>query len=193
ETHYLAHLEAAPGTSISESARIGMTAQRELMKLPFVREVCQRVGRAASDDVYGTQSSEFEIDLKQTASEDTLAQIHKALDAIPGGIFTVNTFLSERIDETLSGYTAPVVVRINGNDLDALDAKAQEVSRTVSGITGATDVQVQSPPGMPELVVRLRPADLGRWGFDPVDVLDTVAVAYSGEIVGQIFEGNRVF
>src|SRR5438477_4892010 len=193
ETHYLAHLEAAPGTSISESARIGMTAQRELMKLPFVREVCQRVGRAASDDVYGTQSSEFEIDLKQTASEDTLVQIHKALDAIPGGIFTVNTFLSERIDETLSGYTAPVVVRINGNDIDALYAKAQEVSRTVSAITGATDVQVQSPPGMPELVVRLRPADLGRWGFDPVDVLDTVAVAYSGEIVGQIFEGNRVF
>jgi CzcA family heavy metal efflux pump len=193
ETHYLVHLEAAPGTSISESARIGRIAQRELMKLPFVREVCQRVGRAASDDVYGTQTSEFEVDLKSTASEDTLTEIHKALDTIPGGVFTVNTFLAERIDETLSGYTAPVVVQINGNDLDALDAKAQEVSRIVSGVTGATDVQVQSPPGMPELVVRLRPADLSRWGFDPVDVLDTVAVAYSGEVVGQIFEGNRVF
>jgi CzcA family heavy metal efflux pump len=193
ETHYLVHLEAAPGTSISESARIGLIAQRELLKLPFVREVCQRVGRAASDDVYGTQTSEFEVDLKSTASEDTLAEIHRVLDAIPGGVFSVNTFLTERIEETLSGYTSPVVVQINGNDLDALDAKAQEVSRIVSGVAGAADVQVQSPPGMPELVVRLRPADLARWGFDPVDVLDTVAVAYSGEVVGQIFEGNRVF
>jgi len=193
ETHYLVHLEAAPGTSIAESSRIGKIAQRELLELPFVREVAQRVGRAASDDVYGPQSSEIEVDLKTSISEDTLDQIRKKLDAIPGGLFTVNTFLTERIEETLSGFTAPVVVQIAGNDLDALDAKAQEVARTISGINGAADVQVQSPPGMPELVVRLRPADLARWGFDPIDVLDTVRVAYSGNVVGQVFDGNRVF
>jgi CzcA family heavy metal efflux pump len=193
ETHYLVHLEAAPGTSIAESSRIGKIAQRELLELPFVREVAQRVGRAASDDVYGPQSSEIEVDLKTSISEDTLDQIRKKLDAIPGGLFTVNTFLTERIEETLSGFTAPVVVQIAGNDLDALDAKAQEIARTISGVNGAADVQVQSPPGMPELVVRLRPADLARWGFDPIDVLDTVRVAYSGNVVGQVFEGNRVF
>ena len=193
ETHYLVHLEAAPGTSIAESSRIGKIAQRELLKLPFVREVAQRVGRAASDDVYGPQSSEIEVDLKTSISEDTLDQIRKTLDAIPGGLFTVNTFLTERIEETLSGFTAPVVVQIAGNDLDTLDAKAQEIARTISGVHGAADVQVQSPPGMPELVVRLRPADLARWGFDPIDVLDTVRVAYSGNVVGQVFEGNRVF
>jgi CzcA family heavy metal efflux pump len=193
ENHYLAHLEAAPGTSIQESARIGIIAQRELMKLPFIRYIGQRVGRAESDDVYGPQTSEIEIDLTPNPPPDALEKIRETLDAIPGIASAINTFLAERIEETISGYTAPVVAQVVGNDLDLLDAKAQEISRVLSQVPGATDVQVQSPPGTPELVVRLRPADLARWGFDPVDVLDSLRVAYSGDVVGEIFEGNRVF
>ncbi|HYS53052.1 MAG TPA: efflux RND transporter permease subunit [Thermoanaerobaculia bacterium] len=193
ENHYLVHIEAAPGTSIQESARIGAIVQHDLMKLPFVRYVGQRVGRAESDDVYGPQSSEIEVDLKPDPPEDSLDKIRDTLNAIPGIASAINTFLAERIEETISGYTAPVVAEVVGNDLDVLDAKAQEVSRVLSQVPGATDVQVQSPPGTPELVVRLRPADVARWGFDPVDVLDSLRVAYSGDVAGEIFEGNRVF
>jgi CzcA family heavy metal efflux pump len=196
ENHYLLHMEAAPGTSIAESSRIGMIAQRELMKLPFVRYVGQRVGRAESDDVYGPQSSEIEVDLKPMTSEQaksSLDDIRGVLDRIPGPAFAINTFLAERIEETISGYTAPVVVQVVGNDLDMLDAKAQEVARALGGVDGAADVQMKSPPGTPELVVRLRPRDVARWGFDPVDVLDALRVAYSGHSVGEMFEGNRVF
>src|SRR5260370_7973594 len=46
---------------------------------------------------------------------------------------------------------------------------------------------------MPQIVVQLRKHDLVRWGFDPVTVLDVIRTAYGGEIVGQIYEGNRVF
>ncbi len=193
ENHYLVHMEAAPGTSIQESARIGIVVQRELMKLPFVRYVGQRVGRASSDDVYGPHSSELEVDLKPSPPTDTLEQIRSTLSDIPGAVFAINTFLTERIEETISGYTAPVVAEVVGNDLDVLDAKAQEVARALSQVAGATDIQVPSPPGTPELVVRLRPADVARWGFDPIDVLDSLRVAYSGDVVGEIFEGNRVF
>jgi CzcA family heavy metal efflux pump len=191
ENHYLVHMEMAPGTSIAESARVGAMAQRTLLALPSVREVGQRVGRASSDDVYGPQTSEIEVDLKEVgASADVL---RAALDHIPGAVFAVNTFLTERIEETISGYTAPVVVHIVGNDLDLLDTKAQEVARALSGVAGAADVQVTAPPGTPELVVRLRPSDVARWGFDPVDVLEELRVAYSGHTAGEVFEGNRVF
>jgi Cu/Ag efflux pump CusA len=191
ETHYLVHMEMAPGTSIAESARVGAIAQRALMALPFVREVGQRVGRAESDDVYGPQTSEIEVDLKEAGAP--VEDVRAALDKIPGAVFSVNTFLTERIEETISGYTAPVVVHVVGNDLDLLDTKAQEIARILGGLSGAADVQVTAPPGTPEVVVRLRPRDVARWGFDPVDVLETLRVAYSGHVVGQLFEGNRVF
>jgi CzcA family heavy metal efflux pump len=191
ESHYLVHMEMAPGTSIAESARVGAIAQKALMALPFVREVGQRVGRASSDDVYGPQTSEIEVDLKEAGAP--AEALRDALDHIPGALFAINTFLTERIEETLSGYTAPVVVHIVGNDLDLLDNKAQEIARILGGVPGAADVQVTAPSGTPEVVVRLRPRDVARWGFDPVDVLDTLRVAYNGETVGQLFEGNRVF
>ena len=35
--------------------------------------------------------------------------------------FAINTFLTERIEETISGYAASTVINIYGNDLDALE------------------------------------------------------------------------
>ncbi len=86
-----------------------------------------------------------------------------------------------------------MVVNIFGNDLDLLDRKAQEVAHVLEKLRGAADVQVQSPPGMPQLTIKLRHEDLERWGLTGVEVLDAVRTAYQGDQVGQIYDGNRVF
>ena len=70
---------------------------------------------------------------------------------------------------------------------------AREVARELSRFEGATEVQLQSPPGMPQLTIRPRKADLERWGLDTVEVLNVLRTAYQGDIVGQTYEGNRVF
>lgn len=197
EGHYIVHMAAVPGTSLTESLRIGRQVSAELMRLPIVRAVSQRVGRAEkADDTFGTHYSEFEVDLKPLSGEEAeFAQvdIRNALARIPGVNFAVNTFLTERVEETLSGYTASVVVNIYGNDLDTLDAEALRVAQTLNQIPGATEIQIQSPPGTPQIGVRLRPAALARWGFDAVDVLDVVQTAFQGALVGQVYSGNRVF
>ena len=51
-------------------------------------------------------------------------EIRDILKKFPGIQFEVLTFLGDRIGETLTGETAPVVVNIFGDDLDVLDAKA---------------------------------------------------------------------
>ena len=144
----------------------------------------------------GTHHSEFDIDLKPLGgeqAESAQADIRKVLARFPGVNFAMETFLTERIEETLSGYTASVVVNVFGDDLDVIDAKAQEIARVLNGVPGATDVQIQSPPGMPQLSIRLRKQDLERWGFDAVNVLDLIRAAYQGDTVGQGYEANRVF
>jgi len=197
EGHYIVHMTAVPGTSLTESLRIGRQVSAELLRLPVVRAVSQRVGRAEkADDTFGTHSSEFEVDLKLLSREDAefaQADIRNALARIPGANFTANTFLTERVEETLSGYTAAVVVNVYGDDLDVLDAEAQRVAQTLRQVPGATGVQIQSPPGAPQIGIRLRSEALARWGFDAVDVLDTVQTAFQGVVVGQVYDGNRVF
>jgi Cu/Ag efflux pump CusA len=189
---------AVPGTSIAESLRLGARVSAALRALPYVRSVAQTVGRAElSEDTSGTHSSELGVDLKPDLSGDEAeaaeAGIRKALGRFVGVNFAVNTFLTERVEETLAGNTAPVVVNIFGNDLDVLDTKAREIARVIGAVPGAAEVQIQSPPGLAQITIRLRPADLERWGFRTVDALDAVRTAYQGDVVGQTYEGNRVF
>jgi CzcA family heavy metal efflux pump len=198
EGHFILHMVAVPGTSLAESLRIGEHVTHALLKTPYVRSVAQRVGRAElSEDVYGTHYSEFEVDLKPYLSgqqnEAAGANIRKALGTSPGVSFSLKTFLSERIEETLSGYRAAIAVNLFGNDLDALDEKAQEITRVLSHMPGATEVQMQSPPGTPQIAVQLRPADVARWGFEAVSVMDAIRTAFQGVTVGQVYQGNRTF
>jgi CzcA family heavy metal efflux pump len=191
------HMTAVPGTSIRQSLELGDHVTSALRKLPFVRLVAQRVGRAElADDTSGTHSSEFEVALKPLNGEQYAAAetaIRRTLSQFAGVTFSMNSFLVERIDEILSGYTSGVAVNIFGNNLNVLDQKARQVAQVLSGIRGVTDVRLESPPGMPQVVVRLRPEDVARWGFDPVDVLDAVRTAFGGDIVGQIYQGSRIF
>ena len=198
EGHFVVHMSAVPGTSIDESLRVGANIAAALRELPQVRSVAQRAGRAEeSEDTWGPHYSELEVDLKPGLSgedaEKAQADIRRTFAGFLGVSAAVMTFLTERIEETLSGYTAAVVINIFGNDLDLLDHKAQDIARALGDIPGATDVQVQSPPGLPQLTISLRKPDLERWGFDAVEVLELIRAAYQGDTVGQTYEGNQVF
>ncbi len=197
EGNITVHMTALPGTSLQESLRLGNRITEALLKIPSVQSVAQRVGRAElGTDTMGTHQSELDVNLKaRNGSQVKAAQtgIQQVISQLPGPILTSNSFLTERINETLSGYGAPVVVNVFGNNLEQLDQEAGEIAAVLGGVGGAAQVQIQSPPGMPQIVVRLRKDDVVRWGFDPLQILDVVRSAYGGETVGQIYEGNRVF
>lgn len=195
EGHYLAHMELVSGSSIAESSRIGNIATKRLLALPFVRSVAQRVGRAESDDVFGPQSSELEIDLKPvsgTTARTAGSRIEETLAEIPGATFSVETFLTERINETISGYTAPVVANVFGNDLGVLDEKSAEIASVLGKLPGSASVQIESPAGAPLLAIRLRQEALRRWGIDESSAAQAISAAYDGTVTGETYEGSRV-
>lgn len=198
EGHLILHVSAIPGTSLDETLRIGKLMTDALVAIPGVRSVAQHAGRAeAGVDTVGPHSSEFEVDLKPGLSGDDQDEAEKkiraALANFPGVTFSSKTYLTERIEETVSGFTAAVAVNIYGPDLDSLENAARDVARELGEVPGAIDVQQQSPPGMPQVNVTLRPADLQRWGLDAVEVLELIRTAYQGDVVGQAYEGNAVF
>ncbi len=198
EGEFIVHLVAVPGTSLDQTMRLGGSVTQALLKIPYVREVSQQAGRAElSDDYHGTHMSELDVSLRKLSGTETdkaLADIRQTIQKFPGAMFSVNTFLTERINEILSGYsTGAVVVNVFGPHLDELDQQAGHVAALLSKVPGAREVQIQSPPGMPQVTVRLRPADVARWGFDPVQVLDVVRTAFAGDVVGQLYQGNQVF
>lgn len=213
EGHFIMHMTLVPGSSEQESLRVGKKVAASLSEIKGVRSIAQWVGRAPNAaDTFGTHYSEFEIEIGTLSGEEQtriLQEIREHLSGIddeninndadgptpPGFVgvnFAINTFLTERIEETISGYAASQVINIYGHDLDALDRDAQAVAGAVAGIQGAADVLVQSPPGTPQISIRLRPEKLLQWGLSSTDVLDTIRASYESMPVAQVYEGSRV-
>jgi len=197
EGHYIVHMRLQPGASLAASQRLGERVSAALLGVPGVRYVGQRTGRAERvGDPEPIFATEFEVDLLPLSGPGqrrVVEAINTALARFPGASFSVNTFLTERINETLSGYTAPVTVSLYGNDLDELDRLAAATARVLENVPGARNVQVQAPKGEPQLSIRLRPRALARWGIAPADVQETLQAAYAGRVVGHVLDGNRQF
>ncbi len=197
EGHLIVHMAAVPGTSLDESVRLGARVTSVLKAIPYIRSVSQQIGRAElSEDTWGTHYSEFHVDFKPLSGEQAEAvepEIRRALSQFPGVYFAIKPFLTERMEEVMSGVNAEVVIKIFGEDLDSLDRTARRVASVVAGIRGAADVQMESPPGMPEMAIRLRPDRMQQFGFHPVGVLEAIQTAYEGQVAGETYEGNRVF
>jgi CzcA family heavy metal efflux pump len=197
EGHFILHMVLVPGTSLEESLRFGREVTDQLLKNPHIRTVSVQSGRAElGEDTWGTHYSELHVDLAPMSgkeAERVTDEIRQALLKFPGANFKIMPFLVERIEETLGGATAEVVVNIFGNDLNLLDAKAGEIREIIAGLKGAVDVAVEVQSGTPQMVARLRSDRLVQFGFTPADVLDAIRTAYQGEKAAQIYEGNRVF
>jgi len=204
EGHYIVHMTAIPGTSEAESLRIGRKVTDAIGSVPGVQSVTQWVGRAQNGaDTFGMHYSEIEVEigpLPAEAQARVLDGIRQRLTTVPGkpdvapfpGVsFGVNTFLAERIEETVSGYAAEFVVEVFGNDLDLLDRDASAIAKVLQGIEGARDITIQSPPGTPQMVFQLDPVRLSERGLQMVDVLDLLRTFYGGIEVGQVVERGR--
>ena len=120
-----------------------------------------------------------------------LDSIRDLLDRFPGLATEVNTFLIERVEETISGYGSAVAVNIYGSSLDLLDRKGQEVAALMRSLPGAADVRVRAPHGTPVLAVEADDERLAFHGVRAERVYDAVNIAFEGRAVGSIQEGDR--
>lgn len=195
EGHYIVHTTGLPGTSLDESIRVGTRIGERFLEIDGVRSVSQWAGRASRGaDTYGSHYSEYEVALEPMSGarqQAVLDRLREALRGFPGITYEANTFLTERIDETISGYTAPVVVNLFGTDLDVLDAKAVELAGLVRDVPGVRNVRVRASHATPVLTIRVDDRRLARLGLRRAAVLRAVRSAYGGEIVNEVERDSR--
>jgi CzcA family heavy metal efflux pump len=190
EGHFLVHTSALPGTSLTAKLEIGRALTRRFEEVPGVVSVSQWAGRAERGaDTYGSHYSEYDVRLTPLdgAGQQTVADaLREILEQTPGIDFELNTFLTERVEETVSGYAAPVVVHLYGSDLTALELRAAEVEQLMAGIGGATAVRRRALAPTPELVVQPVLEAMAAHGVSASTLQQTLAVATGGITVGSL-------
>lgn len=197
ESHYIIHTGGIPGTSLAQNVRMGKVVTEELRKIPAVLEVSQLSGRAElGEDTWGVEYSELEVPLRPLAAEDA-DQVERSIkqvlrDRFPGFYFSVFSFLSECIHDTLAGTIAPVAVKIYGDDLGDIDQAARQIAQAVAAVPGSDNTRPEPQVGQPEMVIRVRPEDAARFGLRNTEILDAVGAAYQGAVVAHAYDRNRI-
>ena len=130
--------------------------------------------------------------MRGPAQDRVHEQIVKVMDGFPGFQTEAMTFLGDRLRETISGETAPLVVNVYGNDLAQIDLVANQLAAAIAKIPNAAEVRVKSGLGLPELDIELDRAALARWGFSAAEVLDAIAAYSSSAPIARIYQGERV-
>jgi CzcA family heavy metal efflux pump len=195
ERDFLMHWLTKPGTGHEEMVRISTKACQELRTIPGVRNCGSHIGQALlMDEVYGIYFGENWISVDPAVDYDeTLAKVQEVVDGYPGLYRDVQTYLKERIREVLTGSSHPIVVRIYGQDLDILRAKAAEVEERLSEIEGLTDLHVEFLVDVPQIQVEVDLDKAQRYGLKPGDVRRAAAYMIAGEEVGDVHVANRTY
>ena len=196
EGNFILAVTSLPGTSLRESMRLGYRITEMLRKYPEVVSVAQRVGRSELDeDAMPPNFIEFDIllDYGKRDPEELVHAIREDLKKIPGVAVNLGQFIAHRLDEVLSGIRAQIAIKIYGPDLDQLLEKGQEVEQILAGIRGVTDLQLEQQTRVPEVRIKVKREKAARLGLNAGDVLKTAQIAFNGETISQVIEGQKSF
>ena len=185
-----------PGTSLSESNRVGQLAETLLQQVPEVQLVGRRTGRAELDEhAEGVHSSEVDVDIREDSQRPrsaVLADIRQRLAILPASV-SIGQPISHRLDHLLSGVRAQIAIKIFGSDTDTLSALAADLQQKLSQLPGLTDLQTEKQTRIPQLQIRVDSARASAYGITPARLNETLETVLGGRVIGQILDQNRRF
>ena len=185
-----------PGISLEESNRLGNLMETELLKIPEVTSTARRTGRGELDEhSQSTNSSEIDVNftLSKRSYEEFLTDVRETLANVPGVASTVGQPLGHRIDHMLSGTRANIAIKLFGTDLSSLFMIGNQIQNSIAGIDGLVDVSVEQQTETPQLQIRANRGMLARYGITIEEFNEFVGLAFAGEKLAEIYEGQRSF
>jgi cobalt-zinc-cadmium resistance protein CzcA len=190
-------------TGTSLSATVGITTRMEqiLRRFPEVEQVVSRIGAAEiPTDPMSMEESDVIVKLKPKSewitahSKDELTDAFKrSLMDIPGIDYEFTQPIEMRFNELVTGVRADLAIKIFGEDMDVLYAKALEVEKAIRKVEGASDISVEKVAGLPQMSVRYNRAKVAKFGLNIADLNKTLTIGFGGFTTGMVFEGEKQF
>ncbi len=196
------HALRIPGTSLSQAVEMQTTLEARLREFPEVSHVFTKIGTAevATDPMPPSVADTFVIMKPREAWPDPrkpkqalVEEMEAAARTIPGNNYEFTQPIQMRFNELIAGVRSDLAVKVYGDDLDMLIKLADQIKNVVDSIPGAADVRTEQATGLPTLTVSPDREKLAFYGLDVASIHDTLRAAFGGEVVGQVFEGDRRF
>ena len=129
--------------------------------------------------------------LTKDALTDELSNEFKI--AFPGVVFNFSQMISDNVEEAVSGVKGENSVKVFGPDLESNEKNAQAIVDVMSKVNGVKDLGLFPSMGQPSVkIVPDRPA-CARYGLNTGDVETVIQAAVGGQVVTQVYEGEKHF
>lgn len=188
---------ASPGTSLKKINQISQTAMDLIKAIPEVKSVSYRAGRAENGDhIVPVSTVEFEVEFHEEmtrSKKEVLDDLSATMKSIPGTFSAMSTPLSDRIGHMLSGVSAKVAIKITGPDLDVLRRLGGEVTRIAREIEGLEEARPEAQSAIPQLRIEPDRLRLPVYGVTPGKLNEELASLIGGEILTEVFDGQRQY
>jgi cobalt-zinc-cadmium resistance protein CzcA len=169
---------------------------------PEVVAVISQLGRPDDGtDVSGFNNVELFAPLKPysewprgvTKEKLTETLAGELADVVPGAAFNFSQYLSDNVEEALSGVKGENSVKVVGPDLARNEAAADRIIDVMSRVPGVKDLGMDSTMGQPSIRIVPDRAVCARYGLNTGDVAAVIQAAIGGQGVTQVYEGDRSF
>jgi cobalt-zinc-cadmium resistance protein CzcA len=187
------------GTDLDECLRVNTRIEQALLAAfpDEIRHVWGRVGTPeVATDPMGVEETDLFISLKPRASwtrastqDELVEQIAKEVRAFPGQKLDLSQPIQQRVEEMTSGVRSNVAVKLFGDDLKILKAKAAEIVAVLEKeVPGSADVKARQVTDQAVLQVKIDQDQIARYGIPAKAVLDLVE-SVGSKPLGEIVEG----
>ena len=196
EGSFTINVATLPGVSLEESDRIGQQTERLLLEVPEIQTVARKTGRAELDEhALGVNACEIEAPFKldKRSASEVKAEIREKLGTLSGVSVEIGQPISHRIDAMLSGTKSQIAIKLFGEDLKRMYDYGLQIQNLAAGVEGVVDLNVEQQIERPQLHIVPRRDLLARYGITMPEFVEFINVAMAGEVVSQIYEGDRTF
>jgi len=184
-----------PGTSLAETHRQLLEAERILRTLPELESYSRRTGARLALSIAEPNTGDFLVKLKRDRkrkTEEVIADLRKRLNqALPGVTWEFPGILGDLIGD-LMWAPQPIEVKLFSTDQAWLEKKAPEVAGAIGNIPGVVDVFDGLVYTGPTISLRPRSPGAQRYGLTASDIAAAVNTAMLGTTASSVLEGDRV-
>lgn len=186
-----------PGSSLEKSQEISANVEKAILSSEGVLSVARRTGRAEEDEhANSINVSEFEVDIEIKRGKNSIIQDIKANLAktdLGNANVSIGQPISHRIEHILSGVRAPLVIKLFGPDLDALERYGNQIRELLASIPGTLNPVVEQEVNVPQIVITPQRARIAQYGFTFDEFTEILEVALGGKEIGKILDNNKTF
>ncbi|HTA18924.1 MAG TPA: efflux RND transporter permease subunit, partial [Polyangia bacterium] len=188
--------------SLDESFKYSNRMRKILASYPEVVSVVSEIGRPDDGtDVTGLSNVEFFCPLKpldewpRGLTKEKLTDIvrSKLVENFPGVTFNFSQYISDNVEEAVSGVKGENSIKVVGPDLEVNEAKAAEIMKVLGEVKGITDIGTFRTLGQPEILIVPDRTICSRYGINPGDINSIVQGLLGDQAVTQVYEGEKFF